>query len=211
MDYLNTLKEIKDAIGKNKELKVSHKVIVIDLISKEEKTYSVGEDSFVYFYEDVIQNKITFDFETALTSPVYLLAQGDATNCIHTSQSIKNLEDNSSLYTWLQNAIKFTDHLALHYLQNIINEIPVPQNNAGRERSRYIQINVNKNNAQKAGRILDNLYACRNKMEHRRVSNNEEDKQTIIPPNYKQIRRQIQKRYPEALICFQDSFADHYK
>jgi len=210
MDYLDTLKKIKDSISSGKELIVSHKLIIIDLISKEEQSFSAGEDSFVYFYEDVIQKKITFNFEAALTRPVYELAQDDAQNCINVSQSVTKLEDNSSLYTWLQNAIKFTDNLALHYLQNIINEVPVKQNDAGTERSRYIQINQKKNGAEKAGRILSSLYDCRNKMEHRKVSDaNDENKQKIIPPNYKRIRRQIQKRYPEALICFHDSFINN--
>ncbi len=208
MDYLKTLRDIKDSIGKGRELTASNKLIVIGLIEKEEETIGMNEDSFVYFYEDVIDNNIEFEFEEALTTAVYQLAQADATNCLITFSSFKKIEDNSALYSWLQNAIRFTDHLALHYIQEIIKEEPEKQGDAGRERSRYIQINQKKNDAEKAGRIMDNLYECRNKLEHRKVENS--DSQRIIPPNYKKVRKQIAKRYPEALICFRDSFVNYY-
>lgn len=122
-----------------------------------------------------------------LTNEVYELAKGDATNCTGVANSINKLEEKPSLYIWLQNALKITDHLALHYLQNIINEVPTRQNDAGVERSRYIQINQRKNDAEKAGRILDKLYEWRNKLEHRYANvPNEPDKQKIIAPNYKE-------------------------
>ena len=54
MDYLKTLGEIKDSIGKGQELTASKKLIVIGLIEKEEEAIGMNEDSFVYFYEDVI-------------------------------------------------------------------------------------------------------------------------------------------------------------
>ncbi|XCF07530.1 hypothetical protein ABI125_06645 [Tamlana crocina] len=208
MDYLKTLQDIKDSIGEGKELTASNKLIVIGLIEKEEETIGMNEDSFIYFYEDVIDHEIQFEFEEALTTAVYELAQGDATNCLNTFSSFKKIEDNSALYSWLQNAIRFTDHLALHYLQEIIKEVPEKQGDAGQERSRYIQINQKKNDAEKAGRIMDNLYECRNKLEHRKVENS--DSQRIIPPNYKRAKKQIIKRYPEALICFRDSFKNYY-
>jgi len=212
MDYLKTLDNIKNSISKGEELNATNKLIAIGLIEKEKESYVIeDEDSFVYFYEDVIDRKIDFDFEEKLTTPVYEVAQSDATNCVNTFSSIKKLEDNSSLYSWLQNAIRFTDHLALHYLQEIINETPEKQGDAGAERSRYIQINQKKNDAEKAGRIMDNLYDCRNKLEHRKIKDSEDsDYQRIIPPNYKRAKKQIVKRYPEALICFRESFIEFY-
>ncbi|NAS12239.1 hypothetical protein [Poritiphilus flavus] len=208
MDYLKTLQDIKNSIGEGKELTASNKLIVIGLIEKEEETVGMNEDSFVYFYEDVIDNEIQFEFEEALTTDVYQLAQGDAANCLNTFSSFKKIQDNSAIYSWLQNAIRFTDHLALHYLQEIIKEEPERQGDAGTERSRYIQINQKKNDAEKAGRIMNNLYECRNKLEHRKVESS--DSQRIIPPNYKRAKKQITRRYPEALICFRDSFASYY-
>jgi len=206
MDYLKTLSEIKDSIGKGEELTASKKLIAIELIEREEENVKINEDSFVYFYEDVIDNNIDFEFEEVLTTAVYQVAQEDANNCLNNFSSFKKIEENSTLYSWLQNAIRFTDHLALHYLQEIIKEVPVKQGDAGRERSRYIQINQRKNDAEKAGRIMDNLYECRNKLEHRKV----EDSQRIIPPNYKRAKKQVRKRYPEALVCFRDSFVNFY-
>ncbi len=212
MNYLETLSDIKEAINKNQELKIAHKLVVLELISKEERSEEKSDDIFIYFYEDVIKNKLSFDFEKALTSPVYLLAQNDALTCTRLFETIDELEENSSLYSWLQSAIKFTDHLALHYLQVIKKEAPISQGEAGKERSRYIQINKKANDAEKAGRILDNLYECRNKMEHRTVSDpNTPNFQMIIPPNYKTVKKQIQKRYPEALINFRDAFQNYHK
>ena len=170
MNYLETLSDIRKSIVSGKELDVGHKMIVIDLISKEEQSHTIGQDVFVYFYEDAIKTKLSFDFRVALTEPEYQLAQEDAQICVNAFPSISKLEENSSLYIWLQSAIRFTDHLALHYLQVIVKENPIKQGDAGKERSRYIQINQKKNDAEKAGRILDNLYDCRNKMEHRTIS-----------------------------------------
>ncbi|WP_190808734.1 hypothetical protein [Flagellimonas sp. S3867] len=211
MDYLKTLNDIKDSIGNGKELTAPNKLIVIDLIEKEQQSIAINQDIFIYFYEDVINNDLEFEFEEVLTTQVYQLAQGDATNCLNTFSSFKKIEDNSSLYSWIQNAIRFTDHLALHYLQEILEETPVKQGDAGPERSRYIQINQKKNDAEKAGRIMDNLYECRNKLEHRTAKDSENsDYQRIIPPNYKRAKKQIVKRYPQALICFRDSFTNFY-
>jgi hypothetical protein len=211
MDYLDTLKNITDSVNDSKEFIVSHKLIMLDLISREEENVTISQDVFIYFYEDVINSKLKVDFKTALTEPVYSLAQGDAQNCVNTKISITKLEEDSTLYTWLQNAIRFTDHLALHYLQVILTEAPVKQGDAGTERSRYIQINQKKNDAEKAGRILDNLYDCRNKIEHRTVSDpSNPGFQKMLTPNYKRAKRQILKRYPEALECFQDSFENFH-
>ena len=211
MDYLKTLGEIKDSISKGQELTASKKLIIIDLIEKEEESIGMNEDSFVYFYEDVIESDIGFEFEEILTTEVYQVAQGDATNCLNTFSSFKKIEENQSLYSWLQNAIRFTDHLALHYLERIIQEEPEKQGYAGAERSRYIQINQKKNDAEKAGRIMHNLYDYRNKMEHREIKSSDDSESVrIVPPNYTRVKKQVVRRYPEALICFRDSFAKFY-
>jgi hypothetical protein len=212
MDYLEILNEVKQSVNASKDINISHKLLLINLILREVESQTADEDIFIFFFEDVTSSKVSFDFKKALTLPVYELASKDAENCISAVKSFKNLEENNKLTLWLQSALKFTDHLALHYLQVIVKEVPVKQGDAGKERSRYIQINQKKNDAEKAGRILDNLYECRNKLEHRTVSDPlHPGNQKILPPNYKRTKKQILLRYPEALKCFQDSFAKFHK
>lgn len=212
MDYLDTLNEIKESVGMNEELSLGHKMVILDLISKESEVVDIDKNPFIYFYEDVIEEAINFNFEPPLTPPVYQNASDDALNCLNLFRSLSKLKENSSLTNWLQNALKFTDHLALHYLQEIVGEAAEKQGQAGKERSLYIQINEKKNSAQKAGRILDNLYDVRNKLEHRTVSDpTRPGFQRIISPNYRKAKKNIIKRYPEALICFRNTYKDHYE
>lgn len=212
MDYLKTLNDIKDSLEDGKELITSQKITLIDLISKEEEVVRIEDDPFTYFYKDVINKELDFDFTTAFPNNVYTLAQDNARTCTRVYTSINKIEENANLYAWLQSAIKFTDHFALHYLQEIKNEEPTLQGDAGRERSLYIQINQKANDAERAGRIMDNLYDCRNKMEHRTKNDPKRPGFVIIiPPKYRGVKKQIKKRYPEALLCFEEVFSNHYK
>lgn len=211
MGYLDTLKDIEAKISESKELGISHKSVVIDLIEKERTYTNISSNPFSYFYKDVTQATDIFDFESVLVTTGYDASTSEALSCTRIFSSFQRLEPNSKLLNWLHSAIKFTDNIVLHYLQDVLNEEPTKQGDAGKERSRYIQINRQGSRTQKAGRIMDNLYEVRNKMEHRTVNDSSRPGyQKIIPPNYKKSIKQITKRYPEALLNFDTAFKEHY-
>ncbi|AUZ83791.1 hypothetical protein [Methylophaga nitratireducenticrescens] len=204
MGYIDTLLETRDNVNKG-ELPTNNKMILIELIEKEVGLVNAQVDPFVHFYTDVLGISDIFDFSAVLEQN-YALAQQHADACISIFINFASLEPTSKLHSWLQSAIRFVDCIVIHYLQEVLSEDPLPQGDAGVERSRYIQINRQGVKAQKAGRIMDNLYDQRNQMEHATKSDPKNpNKQLLLTPNYRRAIRQINKRFPEALESFNEA------
>jgi hypothetical protein len=211
MSYLETLIELEKSVTTS-EFSINHKMIMIGLIGKEQKIENIKINPIKYFYEDVTSKSYSFDFASVLSLEASQLANDEIISCTNVFPVFSGIESSSSLLNWLQSAIKFTDQLSLHYLQEILKEAPTKQGDYGKERSRYVQINKKIYDAEKAGRIMDNLYDERNKLEHRTVNDSTNPGfQKIIPPKYHQARKKILKKYPEVLICFNDCFVRYYK
>jgi hypothetical protein len=210
MSYLDTLIETKNNIEASTDISANHKLIVINLIEEKRKLTTAKEDPFYYFFTDVTSRQNIFDFKTKLDE-VYGIAQEHANCCINIFISFSQLTPNIAIQNWLSSAIRMVDCIAIHYLQEVLNEEPVQQGVAGLERSRYLQINRQGVKAHKAGSVMDNLYKQRNDMEHQ-VKNdpNNPGKKILHPPKYKNIMRNIRKRFPEALDSFDAAYKEHY-
>jgi len=209
MGYLDTLIGIKEKV-ENINLLANEKIIIIDLIGKETASIEDKQDTFVYFCNDILGTEEIFDFSGVLNEN-YTLAQGHAHACVSIFIRFASLEEDSRLHSWLISAIKVVDCIVIHYLQEVLNEDPTPQGNAGVERSRYIQINRHGVKAEKAGRIMDQLYEERNNMEHLTKSDPANPgRQILIPPKFNRVKKKITKRFPEALESFNKAFKEHY-
>jgi len=209
MGYLDTLLEMESNV-KASDFPVNHKINLIDLIEKERALTEALQDTFVYFYTDILGAADMFDFSSVLNIH-YAQAQGHANTCISLFIKFTYLEEDPKLQSWLQSAIRFVDCIVIHYLQEVLNEAPEPQEDRGIERSRYKQITRQGVKAQRAGRIMDDLYGERNKMEHSsRVDPKDSNKRILIPPNFNRVKRKIKKRFPEALESFNEAFKEYY-
>ncbi len=210
MSYLDTLLDTRNSIEDSSDIKPNHKLIVINLIENARKLAVAREDPFYYFFTDVTAREDIFNFESEL-SELYITAQEHAACCIDIFICFSNLTANITLHNWLSSAIRIVDCIVMHYLQEVLKEEPVKQGDAGKERSRYIQINKAGIKAARAGRVMDNLYDERNKMEHQvRSDPNDPRKKILHPPKYKNIMKNIKKRFPEALASFDDAYKEHY-
>ncbi|EHK0062301.1 hypothetical protein KB996_003221 [Vibrio parahaemolyticus] len=210
MSYLDTLIEMKDKVEASSDLQANHKIILIQLIENERAVKNAEEDPFDYFYKNISSREDIFDFQSKLGES-YGLAQGHADCCIKIFSDFSKLEPNIKLQNWLSSAIRTVDCIVIHYLQEVLNEEPIAQDGKGKERSRYIQINRQGVKAHKAGSIMDHLYGERNKMEHQvKKDPVNPNKQIIVPPKYNKILKNINKKFPDALISFDNAYKDHY-
>ncbi|MGF1803299.1 hypothetical protein L4D11_21865 [Vibrio gigantis] len=211
MSYLDTLLETKNNVEASLDIQANQKLILIELIEKERALQVADEDTFRYLYKNIASREDIFDYQTQLGDS-YELAQGHADCCIKIFHDFSVLEANLKLANWLSSAIKVVDCIVIHYLQEVLNEEPIKHKDHGKERSRYIQIDRKGVQAQKAGNIMSHLYDQRNKMEHQ-VKNDPTDprKQVIVPPNYNRVLKNIRRKFPNALISFDDAYKEHYQ
>lgn len=211
MSYLDTLLETKSDVEASSDFQANQKIILIELIEKERALNIAEEDTFKYLYKNIALREDIFDYQAQLGES-YELAQGHADCCLKIFHDFSTLEPNLKLSNWLSSAIKVVDCIVIHYLQEVLGEVPQKHQDHGKERSRYIQIDRKGVKAQKAGNIMSHLYAQRNTMEHQ-VKNDPTDprKQIIIPPNYNRVLRNIKKKFPNALISFDDAYKEHYQ
>ena len=169
-----------------------------EYLEKDKRTSGAKENPFMYFYEDVISSSLTFNFKTAIGDSNYKNASDDALACLNTCNEFRKLSS-WAISGWLQNALKFTDHIVLHYIQEYCKEIPKSYFNAGVEKSRYIQLSEKDGDISTAGAELKDLYELRNNLEHRTIIY-PDGKQELISPKRNKVRYVVVKIYPAALI-----------
>jgi hypothetical protein len=171
--------------------------MVAEYLEKEKKKSGAKENPFVFFYEDVISSSMNFNFQIALGETNYKNASDDALSCLNTCTDFYKLSS-WAVSGWLQNALKFTDNIVLHYIQDCCKEIPKAYPNAGVEKSRYIQLSEKDGDISIAGAELKDLYELRNKLEHR-TKIHPDGKQELISPKRNKVRHIVVKLYPDAL------------
>lgn len=212
MGYIEELEELSSIVRKSEDFNLGQRMIMLDLIENKKTQELQSDDFFIRFHEDTTKESLDINYESILGKNTYNFASQEAEACLNVCNVFSNLKANSTLLSWVVNALKFTDLIALHYIQNVLNEAPVNDPNNGTERSRYIQINKAQNRAHVAGRILNNLYDQRNKLEHRTIKDpSNPDNQIILNPDYNKARKKIWKDYPRALNSFKTAFSEHYQ
>lgn len=211
MSYLEGLRNIKDKIQASSDFDATEQLTLIEMIEERENQENRSDDSFVNFYEDVISESLDFDFEGYLTTIPYQSCQREAVVCLSLVPNFNRIKEDESILSWLQSAIRFTNPIILHYIQEI-EEIELESvGDYGPERSRYAQVVKGDFCAKSAGRIMDNLYGERNKLEHPGIEVTDENKVIIPLKSPKKAYRMIKRNYPRALKCFLDCFKSHYE
>ena len=168
-----------------------------DYIAKENRKEQAKEMPFVFFYEDVIATTLNYDFQQNLGEQIYKDASDDALSCLEICNEFRKL-GTITVYNWLQNALKFSDNIVLHYLQEVCKETPKKYDDAGVEKSRYIQLSAKQCSISIAGHCLKELYELRNKNEHR-TKTHPDGRQELIRPKKGQARQTVGKIFPIAL------------
>jgi hypothetical protein len=169
-----------------------------EYLEKEKRKSGAKENPFVYFYEDVISSPMNFDFHAVLGDGNYRKASDDASTCLNSCNEFRKLSP-LAIDGWLQNALKFVDHIVLHYIQDCCKVIPKTYPSIGIEKARYIQLSENEDKLiSVVGAELKDLYDLRNKFEHRTIVH-EDGKQELIAPKRGKALQVIQRLYPDAL------------
>lgn len=182
--------------------------MLADYLEKEKHKSGAKENPFIFFYEDVIASSLCFNFQAALGDANYKNASDDALSCLNTCTEFYNLSS-WAVSGWLQNALKFTDIIVLHFIQECCNEIPKSYSNAGIEKSRYIQLSEKDGDISIAGAELKDLYDLRNKLEHRTIIH-PDGSQELISPKRNKVRQIVLKLYPDALIRILNTYKLKY-
>lgn len=211
MSYLEELEELSKVATKSEDFNYGQRMIMLEIIESKIADEKSSDDYFVRFFEDILNQEINFDFKSVLSEDSYNSASEDAHACINIFSKFSEMRKNSSILPWIITALKYTDQLVLHYIQEILKEDPIKHDDHGIERSRYIQINKSKYTAHVAGQVLNNLYEQRNKLEHRTLKDPMNvRKQIILNPDYSKARKKIQNDYPKALVSFRKAYIEHY-
>ena len=179
------------------EISNFHKLMISEYIEKDKRKARAKENPFVYFYEDVISTSLVLNFETILGEHSYKNSSDDALSCINICDEFHKLSTHT-VYSWLQNALKFTDNIVLHYIQEYCKEIPQKYQSTGVEKARYVQISEKEGDISQAGAELKELYDLRNGLEHRTITY-PDGKQELVSPKRNKVRHIVAKLYPDAL------------
>lgn len=170
---------------------------LIDYLKKESKKFDTNSNAFVYFYEDIIDSKFDFDFQSELGVKYYKNATDDALSCLYICDDFKKLSS-WKINGWLHSALKFVDNIVLHYIQENLKEIPKTIDGCGLEKSRYIQLAEKNGDISIVGSELKDLYDLRNDLEHRTITH-PDGKQEILSPKRNSVRKIVVKLYPDVL------------
>jgi hypothetical protein len=212
MGYIEELEELSQMNMQNEEYNYAQRMIMLNIIHKEILEAQASDDYFIRFFEDVVNGDIDFDFKSALSEDAYNSASEEAEACIHIFPRISEMKANRSVLSWILTALKYTDQLVLHYIQEILKINLVKHPDHGTERSMYIQINSGEYSAQVAGNLLNNLYEQRNKLVHRLGKDpKDEEKKILIKPDLKKAKQLIHSNFPRALKSFRKAYKENYE
>lgn len=205
MMNLDNLNYLKEKIDSGDALSQKMKSIVADLIEKEVDRISDSTDSFIHFYEDVIQKELTVIFKEIISEPDYCNSSEHAKVCLSLCPAFSELPRNAKVGAWLSDALKFVDYLILHFIQEIREDIIDPNDYVGEksilreERRRYDKLRSYEQPISNLGSWLDDLYMQRNRIQHNTTVNKSSGKHTLKLPRYNHIQKAVTKKYPEIL------------
>lgn len=205
MMNLEDLNHLKKTIESTDSLSSKMKSLASDLVDEKINHYSDSTDSFVIFYEDVIQEQLTFIFKDILSEEEYSNSSEHAKVCLSICRTFTELPKNAKVGAWLGDALKFIDYLILHYIQEIRKDLIIPddytgnKSNFGAERRRYDKLKSYEKPISDAGAWLEHLYSIRSRIQHNTTVNKKSGKHTLKLPSYNRIQRTISQKYPKVL------------
>ncbi|MBP6870990.1 MAG: hypothetical protein KBC43_03195 [Bacteroidales bacterium] len=177
-----------------------HQMMLQEYLEKENRKASSKSNPFVYFYEDVISYTIEYDFKASIGDVKFKNASDDALACLSSCNEFSRISS-WVISGWLQNALKFADHIVLHYIQDYCKEIPRSYPNTGNEKARYLHLSEKDGDISVAGAELKDLYDLRNELEHRTITHTD-GTQELISPKRNKVRHIVAKLYPDVLERF---------
>ena len=191
------------------EVRISsfQKQMLSEYIEKEKRKSTAKGNPFEFFYEDVISASLTFSFRTALGEQYYKNASDDALACLDICIEFKKVTS-WNISGWLQNALKFADHIVLHYIQECCKETLKSHQLYGIERARYAHLFEKEGEISIAGAKLNDLYVLRNSIEHRTITHSN-GKQELLSPRRNWVRQQVVKIYPDVLRRFLKTYENN--
>jgi len=204
------IEEIENRVASNEFSGLSsfHQLMFSEYLEKEQRKSTAKENPFVYFYEDVISTSLAFNFQTVLGKSYYRNATEDALVCVEICNEFRKLSQ-WKVSGWLQNGLRFVDHIVLHYIQECCKETPNKYPNVGIEKSRYVHLSEKEGDISTAGTRLKELYDLRNGLEHR-TKIQPDGKQELIPPRRNWVRHQVVKLYPDVLRRILKTYKNQY-
>lgn len=192
------LNELEQAAFSGEAVQYSfHEDLLRDYIDKERRKENAQQEPFTYFCEDVTEQKLLVDFLAIIGAQSYKSASNDALVCLDLCTQFSRLSKTQAP-GWLDSALKFIDHLVLHYIQEVKQTKPRRYKDLGIERSRYRQLSDLDAATAHTGNRLNDLYMLRNELQHRTIIH-ADGSQTLLSPPLGRIRRQIGKWYPDVL------------
>jgi hypothetical protein len=168
-----------------------------DYIAKEQQKKDAQKNPFDYFCENVIDDRISYDFRSVLGDAAYEHASKDAQNCLSICKEFQRLSAHG-LTEWLQNALKFVDNIVLHYIRDICKESPQQYDSMGIEESLYKQLSEKSGDIADAGKALMTLYNILNQCDYR-IKICPDETRELISLSKNPKRQTIMKLYPAAL------------
>lgn len=202
---LRNLNYLKSIIDSESNLSQKMKSIVKDLVDEKINYISDSTDSFVIFYEDVIQQQLSVAFNEVLSEEDYNGSSEHAKVCLTLCGEFRDLPKNAKIGAWLSDALKFIDYLVLHYIQEIRGDMINPddytgeKSNYGEERRRYDKLKSYNKPISDAGSWLEDLYLARNRIQHNTTIDKKSGKHALKLNNYPQIQIKISQKYPMVL------------
>lgn len=192
------LEKIENFVAANEFLpNPFNRIILVEFLENKNDRVNIADDPFNYFYEDIIESTLDFDFKKSLGNKIYENATTDALTCLNSCVEFKRMNQ-WKVASWLDLALKFADNFVLHYIQEHCKELPQATPGNGLEKSRYIQLSKKNGEIGKAGSMLEELYNFRNGITHQ-TKTYQDGRQEIIKPQLNKIRYKVNKMYPSVL------------
>ena len=186
------------------------KTTILANITYEESKQHAFNDSFHWFYSDIIEKTLQFNFKGALGEALYIDACADADACLHMSLEVRTIPP-ALINNWLNAALKTVDNIVIHYIQDYLKVPFISYPSLGEESSRYRQLAYEVNPLGQAGTRLENLYSLyRNAYEHRTKRDTASGRLVINRGDLVRRRREIINLLKPALVGLLETYKEKY-
>jgi len=201
MKYSDLIKKEEEFDKSQPNLK-KYETEALEYISSLVKLDDIQGDEFKHLYSDLTDRACQISFETVLPRKAFSNASEFAMRCLHISLNKININPMRAR-EWTWNALKCFDHILIHYVNDILNEI-IPENKDNWLKETYVYSFLSDKGGE-IGEVGDNfiyIYQLRSKFEHI-TKRRTRDRKVEIRPLTKQKKREhltsILRLFKEAL------------